>query len=117
MFKKINFHYFSFLSVFFIIFIFCLKIVLGAETNLAPGRELAKQATKSKKFWITADHSKFPQLKKKFTKGPEVTKTCLSCHTEAASQFHKTIHWTWADSSKKGIKAQLGKRGLSVNNF
>ncbi|MCG7963086.1 MAG: cytochrome C, partial [Candidatus Thiodiazotropha endolucinida] len=44
----------------------------------------------------TADHSKFEQLQEEFETGPEVTKACLSCHTEAAKQLHKTTHWTWA---------------------
>ncbi len=30
--------------------------------DTAPGREMAKQATKDKKLWITADHSKFDAL-------------------------------------------------------
>jgi hypothetical protein len=30
----------------------------------------------------SADHVEFKVLKKRFTSGPEVTKACLSCHTE-----------------------------------
>ena len=64
----------------------------------------------------TADHTKFKELQKDFKSGPEVTKACLSCHSEAAAQFHKTIHWTWMDpSTEENLK--LGKGGLSVNNF
>jgi len=43
----------------------------------------------------TADHSKFEILNKEFKTGPEVTKACLSCHTEASKQIHKTTHWNW----------------------
>ncbi len=43
----------------------------------------------------TADHSKFKELQGPFTSGPEVTRACLSCHTEAAKQLHQTTHWTW----------------------
>ena len=32
----------------------------------------------------TADHSKFKELQGPFKTGSEVTKACLSCHTEAA---------------------------------
>ena len=85
----------------------------GAE---APGREMAKQATKGKGLWITADHSKHEILKQDFNSGPEVTKACLSCHTEAALQFHKTIHWTWIDPNSPDDN-KLGKGGLSINNF
>ena len=70
---------------------------------------------KSHRNNITADHSKFEALKQEFKSGPEVTKACLSCHTEAASQIQKTLHWKWicpADPSGK-----LGKAGLVVNNF
>lgn len=84
--------------------------------DLAPGRLMAQQAIKSKELWITSDHSKHEILKQEFTSGPEVTKACLSCHNQAALQFHKTIHWTWMDPiTEKGAK--LGKGGLSVNNF
>jgi len=31
----------------------------------------------------TADHSKFTILQQDFKTGPEVTKACLTCHTEA----------------------------------
>jgi len=84
--------------------------------SVAPGRTLAQQATKTKKLWITTDHSKHDILKQDFKSGPEVTKACLTCHSEAASQFHKTIHWTWKDPAT-GDEALYGKGGLSVNNF
>lgn len=82
----------------------------------APGRTMAQQAIKSQKLWITADHTRHEKLRQAFASGPEVTKACLSCHTEAAKQFHQTIHWTWMDpNSPKDV--QLGKGGLSINNF
>jgi hypothetical protein len=82
----------------------------------APGRIMAQQATKAKELWITADHSKHKALQQDFKSGPEVTKACLSCHSEAAAQFHKTIHWTWMDPSTED-NLKLGKGGLSINNF
>ena len=89
---------------------------MAKQTEQAPGREMAQQATKEKKLWITADHSKFEILQQEFKSGPEVTEVCLSCHTEAALQFHKTIHWTWMDPNTEK-DAKLGKGGLSINNF
>ena len=86
------------------------------EKEVAPGRKMAQQATHVKKRWITTDHSKHEVLKQKFSAGPQVTKACLSCHTEASLQFHKTIHWTWMDPATTKDK-KLGKGGLSVNNF
>lgn len=63
----------------------------------------------------TADHSKFEELEKAFSSGPEVTKACLSCHTEAAKQVHKTKHWTW-EFINPATKQKLGKKNV-VNNF
>ena len=63
----------------------------------------------------TADHSKFEELKQPFSSGPEVTKTCLKCHTEAGHQFMKNIHWTWNYKNEKTGQL-LGKKHL-VNNF
>jgi len=87
-----------------------------AEEPLAPGRAMAQQATKQKELWITADHSHHDVLKQPFASGPEVTKACLSCHNQAALQFHQTIHWTWMDPITEK-SAKLGKGGLSLNNF
>ena len=97
-----------------LVFISLGSVPAGADQ--APGRTMAQQATKSKRLWITADHSKHEALKKPFTSGPEVTEACLSCHSEAAAQFHKTIHWTWLASANDTGK-KLGKAGLSLNNF
>ncbi len=60
----------------------------------------------------TADHRKFQALNQEFQSGPEVTKACLSCHTEAAKQVHKSIHWSWQWEKAGG----LGKKN-AVNNF
>jgi len=63
----------------------------------------------------TADHTKFEALQGPFESGPEVTKACLSCHTEAGRHFMKSIHWTWEyDNPATGQK--LGKKYL-VNTF
>ena len=103
------------------IFLICASLFLkpslmAAEEELAPGREMAKQAVKDKTLWITSDHKQHEALKQKFTSGPQVTKACLSCHNQASLQFHKTIHWTWMDPITEK-SAKLGKGGLSINNF
>ena len=72
--------------------------------------ETAQEVSKS-----TADHSKFKELKKKFKSGPEVTKACLQCHTEAAKQVHATKHWTW-EYLNPVTKQKLGKKNV-INNF
>ena len=63
----------------------------------------------------TADHSKFKELDKEFTSGPEVTKACLGCHTEAAKQIHKTKHWKWEFLNPENNQ-RLGKKNI-LNNF
>jgi octaheme c-type cytochrome (tetrathionate reductase family) len=61
------------------------------------------------------DHSKFAALQANFTTGPEVTRACLSCHTNAAKEIHKTEHWTW-EYKNPATGQMLGKRHV-VNNF
>ena len=92
------------------------SVVWGKEGLSAPGRQMAQQATKGKELWITSDHTQHEILKQTFNSGPEVTQACLSCHNQAALQFHKTIHWTWMDPNTSQ-DAKLGKGGLSINNF
>ena len=63
----------------------------------------------------TADHSQFKALQGPFSSGPEVTKACLRCHTEAAKQLQQSLHWTW--EYEHPVTGQtLGKRHV-VNSF
>ena len=55
----------------------------------------AEQGPSEKQSTSTADHSKFEELQQPFATGPDVTKACLGCHTEASKQLHKTKHWNW----------------------
>jgi hypothetical protein len=87
-----------------------------AEKDQAIGRIMAQQMVKDKPLWITSDHTQHEILKQPFAAGPEVTQACLTCHNQAALQFHKTIHWTWMDPSTAD-STRLGKGGLSINNF
>ena len=80
----------------------------------APVAKEAKQAEK-KKSKSTADHTKFKELQKNFKTGPEVTKACLECHTEAAKKVHNTKHWTW-EFLNPVTKQRLGKKNV-INNF
>jgi octaheme c-type cytochrome (tetrathionate reductase family) len=113
--------YRAYKHIFFLTIALCLAFALflsgpsAKETDKAPGREMADQATKGIKHWSTTDHSKFDVLEKEFKSGSEITEACLSCHTEAEEQFHKTIHWTWL--SPYDDDGTLGKAGYSINNF
>ncbi len=110
-------------TVFAILLAFPIAAQATVNTNLtneAPGRKMAKQAVKREQRWITTDHLKHKALQKDFMSGDEITEACLSCHSEAASQFHKTIHWTWLASEEQGqnkVDRKYGKAGYSVNNF
>lgn len=57
-------------------------------------------------------------LKGPFASGPDVTKACVGCHKGAASDFMKTVHWTWAEKQevKAGVTRELGKLNM-INNF
>jgi octaheme c-type cytochrome (tetrathionate reductase family) len=89
---------------------------VSSGEDQAPGRTLAQQATRNQKPWTTTDHSKLKALQKKFSNGNQITEACLACHSEADTQFRRTIHWTWIGDTEEGGK-QLGKAGDSVNNF
>lgn len=63
----------------------------------------------------TADHRRFKELQGPFASGEEVTKACLSCHTEASKQLMQTPHWTW-DYTNPDTGQRLGKKTM-VNAF
>lgn len=63
----------------------------------------------------TADHTQFEVLEGPFEDATEVTEACLSCHTEAAKQVQRSIHWTWRYEQPETGQA-LGKRNV-VNNL
>lgn len=82
---------------------------------LLAGAAPAADAPAPVKLNTTADHGKFKELQKEFVSGPEVTKACLTCHTEAASQVHRTKHWKWEFLNPEN-KQLLGKKNV-INNF
>lgn len=96
--------------------------VLGAiiALLLAPGMAAAGEQVPAAQRGTTqagetADHSKFDILRQPFADGPAVTQACLSCHTEAAQQVMKSLHWNW-DYTHPQTGQHLGK-GVLVNNF
>jgi octaheme c-type cytochrome (tetrathionate reductase family) len=89
-----------------------LALALGLALA-APGVAPAQATDEAPE--ITADHTKFEALQGPFESGPEVTEACLSCHTEAASQVHDSIHWTW-EFEHPETGQTLGKRHV-INAF
>ena len=75
----------------------------------------SEEDSKPVKLTTTADHSKFKELQREFKSGPDLTKVCLTCHTEAAGQIHRTKHWKW-EYLNPDTKQTLGKKTV-VNNF
>ncbi len=63
----------------------------------------------------TTVHEKLEGLAGPFTTGPQVTKACLECHTEASKQVHQTKHWTWSFTNPD-TGQELGKKNV-INNF
>jgi len=90
----------------------CASVIIGS-VGVAGAEPMEKAPLDEvKKGLSTADHKKFQALQQDFQSGPEVTKACLTCHTEAASQMHKSIHWTWQWEKAGG----MGKKN-AINNF
>lgn len=85
-----------------------------AVLSLANPATAADPALSGKAGASTADHHKFKDLQGPFASGPEVTKACLTCHTQAARQIHKTKHWNWLSTTQDG--KPYGKRN-AINNF
>ena len=97
----------------FVIGLFCV-LMFGFLVSEAPAalEKVASEAVGG--ALTTADHSRFSELDKLFASGPEVTRACLKCHNQAATQVHSSIHWTW--ESNEGEEEPLGKAHV-VNNF
>jgi octaheme c-type cytochrome (tetrathionate reductase family) len=93
-----------------------LLLLLGlAQAGATPTPTPSQAGAPPPKPESTADHSKFKELQGPFASGPEVTQACLSCHTEAAKQVHKSIHWTW-ELNNPDTGQRLGKKHL-VNSY
>ncbi len=90
-----------------------LTLVLAAPAGAATDAEAAPAARAVAKS--TADHAAFKVLQQPFKSGPEVTRACLTCHTEAAKQVHKSKHWTWEFLNPE-TQQRLGKKHV-INNF
>jgi octaheme c-type cytochrome (tetrathionate reductase family) len=89
-------------------------IAVTAAALIVSVAHAAPEADTAKLLKSTSDHAKFKALQQDFGSGPEVTKACLSCHTEAAKQLHRTQHWKWEFLNPDGQR--LGKKNV-INNF
>ena len=67
---------------------------------------------------VHLDHAAY--FNKPFNSPQEVTRACLECHPQAATEIMKTSHWQWLGPEEKipgrPEPMRIGKRNL-VNNF
>jgi hypothetical protein len=64
-------------------------------------------------------HFKFTNFNAGFTTGPAVSRACVKCHAERASQMLTSNHFTWMGSSTsvgQTTSSSIGKRNV-INNF
>jgi octaheme c-type cytochrome (tetrathionate reductase family) len=72
----------------------------------------------SKERQMVLSHKEFPILQQPFGSPQEVTKACLSCHTETHNEVMTSSHWNWDRISYidgRGITS-LGKKNV-LNNY
>ena len=103
----------AFLSLFIVIAIGMLSQKEYEETLLMKLRQKYSRTEKP-----SVDHSKFAQLRQKFTTPQAVTAECVSCHNRSAQQVMNGNHWNWEREEYiegRGI-VYLGKRN-AINNF
>ena len=100
---------------------FCCLSMMAGQPGVATAKDTvtttgnsAPLKSQSARITSTADHAKFKVLNQEFATGPEVTKACLTCHTEAGRQVHKTYHWTCESSG--GEQKGIGKKNV-LNNY
>jgi cytochrome c2 len=63
-----------------------LMVAIMASMLLTLSAHAASDPDSAKLLKSTSDHTKFKALQQQFNSGPEVTKACLTCHTEAPKQ-------------------------------
>jgi len=108
---------FSLFILFVIVVILVITLLIrDKETDINVLDKLEEQYVEDVK--PSVDHSKFDVLKTKFNNANEVTKACLSCHTETHKELMKSNHWSW--EREEYIKGRgivyIGKKN-AVNNF
>ncbi|WP_240466344.1 tetrathionate reductase family octaheme c-type cytochrome [Arhodomonas sp. KWT] len=86
-------------------------LVLGLAVRIVP----VSAAVVEGESPSTADHHEFEALDGPFDSAIEVTRACLGCHSKAAEQVRRTIHWRWEFRHPESGQL-LGKRHV-INSF
>ncbi len=99
-----------------------IGILLSGKALAEPAAHESLDAEATNGFHFSAsgqgtsvDHSQFTALQGPFERPQDVTKACISCHTDAAHEVMHTTHWTWQFVNETTDQV-LGKQTL-VNNF
>jgi len=110
-------------NVILVLMLFFALMIFAQVTKIEQNKEIVSKVKLRAKIEMTstADHSKFEVLQQDFKQPEDVTKACLTCHTEAAKEIMKTSHWTWTRKTnelpgKKGKTVAIGKANV-INNF
>ena len=98
------------------IFVFT-GVFLGQTASAQSGMQPVMDATPQPEVTpeVTVDHAQLPALQGPFETPQDVTKACLSCHADAASEIMHTTHWTW-EYVNETTGQTVGKKTL-INNF
>src|SRR3990170_2164723 len=95
-----------------------LVILVPVLYYLPRGEKAADPSVHLPKKLVHVDHADI--VKGEFKTGQDVTKACLECHSEAASEVMKTTHWTWEskafDVPWRDESVTIGKIN-QINNF
>ncbi len=105
------------MRLWFLSFFLVLFLITPCKADFVRGQNAGAQIASPKYFApppLTADHSKFEELKKDFKSPEEVTRACLKCHNKAGEQLKKSLHFTWTWKGKDG--RLLGKAHV-INNY
>jgi len=97
--------------------ILTLIVVLHKEETYNVHLEQLKQAYAIKPT-PSVDHSKLEVLRQDFKTPQDVTRVCISCHTERHKEIMQSSHWNWERTGYvegRGL-ATIGKKNI-INNF
>lgn len=108
------------ISAMLIVVFLLAGVLLGIQQNRALANTVPQMATddptpEPEALLEEGFHQFFHALQTEFETPQDVTKTCLSCHPDAAEEIQHTTHWTW-EFVNETTEQVLGKKTL-VNNF
>ncbi len=99
-----------------------LTLAVVAGVLRRPGSHLSPLQQVRERFErkpvASVDHTKLQALQREFGKPQDVTRACLSCHTERHREVMASSHWNWEREEfipGRGIR-RIGKKNI-LNNY